>query len=180
MIDVMGSIDENRTDVDSASYTFRYSDLATENIYPSVAFNGAPPAPQTSPGTSPPPGAPGIVLEQDSSDAVNGSYTATVHANRTAGVLLKESFDPRWHVTVDGIAEKPIMIAPSFVGVEVPPGTHTIHFQYQPYPDYPTLVTAGLLTLALLFVLPRRKWLLSRLHPSRRRGKVEPATIDGG
>ncbi|MGO9876365.1 MAG: DUF6541 family protein [Acidimicrobiia bacterium] len=180
MIDVMGSIDENRTDVNSASYTFRYSELASDNIYPAVAFNGAPSAPQTSPGSTPPPGAPGTVLEQDSSNAVNGSFTATVHANRTAAVLLKESFDPRWHVTVDGITEKPVMIAPSFVGVEVPAGTHTIAFQYKPYPDYPILVTVGLVTLAALLIWPRRKYLSSRLHLSRSRGQSEPATpMDG-
>jgi Gpi18-like mannosyltransferase len=165
VIDVMGAIAENRTDVSSASYTFRYGELATENVYPSVAFNGGAAAPPTSPGSLPPPGSPGTVIKV-TNDAVNGAFSATVRANRAAAVLLKESFDPRWTVTVDGIAEKPVMIAPSLVGVEVPAGTHTVAFRYKPYPDYPILVTVGLLSLATLIIWPRRRYLQSRIRRS--------------
>ncbi len=167
VIDVIGAISENRTDVNSESYTFRYGPLATENIYPSVAFNGGRAAPPTSVGSSPPPGSPGAVLTQDSRDAVNGRFTATVRANRNAAVLLKESFDPRWTVTVDGVAQKPVMIAPSLVGVEVPAGTHTIVFQYKSYPDYPILLIVGLLTLVALTVWPRRRQLVARTRRFR-------------
>jgi len=168
VIDVIGAIAENRTDVNSASYNFRYDpNLAVDNIYPSVAFNGGRAAPATSPGTSPPAGSPGTVLKVEN-DAVNGAFTATVRTNRAAAVLLKESFDPRWTVTVDGIAQKPVMIAPSLVGVEVTAGTHTVAFRYKPYPDYPILVTVGLLSLVTLAVWPRRKHLVSRVRRPHR------------
>ena len=104
-----------------------------------------------------PPGSPGAVIEQ-SNDKENGSFTATVQANRTVGVVLKESFDPRFAVTVDGVPATPIMIAPSFVGVEVPAGRHVIHFQYKSYPNYPVLVTIGLLTLLGLLLVPLLVW----------------------
>jgi hypothetical protein len=167
MIDVGGSIVENRTDVNTASYAFRYSEQALQNLYPSVAFNGGKPAPATFAGSVPPAGAPGTVISSHE-DAVNGSFTATVHANRTSAVLLKESFDPRWTVTVDGVASKPVMIAPSLVGVEVPAGTHTIAFQYKSYPDYPILVIVGGLTFLVLLGWPyrRRLRLASRRQPS--------------
>ena len=101
-------------------------------------------------------------------DSVNGLFTAKVTTVRPAAVLLKESFDPRWSVTVDGVAQKPVMLAPSLVGVEVPAGIHTIAFQYKSYPHYPILVTIGLLTLAALFLWPRRGFLVSRLRRSSR------------
>jgi Gpi18-like mannosyltransferase len=166
VIDVIGAIAENRTDVNSASYNFRYdASLAPDNVYPSVAFNGGQAAPSTSPGASAPAGTPGTVINVVN-DAVDGAFTATVRTNRTAAVLLKESFDPRWTVTVDGVARKPVMIAPSLVGVEVPAGTHTVAFRYKPYPDYPILVTVGLLSLLALTIWPRWRYLVSRVRRS--------------
>jgi hypothetical protein len=47
------------------------------------------------------------------------------------------------------------MLAPSFVGVEVPPGQHSVEFRYEPYPDYWLLFLIGVLTLVALAVVPR-------------------------
>ena len=169
VIDVMGSVTANRTNLGSRTNTFRYSDLATRNVYPSVAFKGAPAAAPTVAGTILPLAAPGSVLAMHN-DAVNGVFTATVQANRPAGVLLKESFDPRWSVTVDGVAAKPVMIAPSFVGVEVPAGTHRIAFRYKAYSHYPLLVAIGVLTLLALALWPRRRDLARRRPFGREQG----------
>jgi len=168
--DVIGSITANRTNIGSASYNFRHSDLATRNTYPSVAFNGGEAAPQTYTDVSPPSGAPGAVLEQ-SNDSANCAFAGTVRADRPAAVVLKESFDPRWTVTVDGVAAKPVMLAPSFVGVEIPAGTHEIAFRYKEYPNYPLLVLIGALTAIALAVVPRRKWIAERLR--QRHGRPE-------
>ena len=73
-------------------------------------------------------------------------------------------------MTVDGVKAKPVMLAPSFVGVEIPAGTHTIAFHYQSYPSYPLLITIGAFTLIGLGAWPRRKAIIRRLP---RRG--EPA-----
>ena len=170
VVDVIGSITANRTNVGSSSYNFRQSDLALHNTYPSVAFNGAPAAPPTYTDVAPPTGAPGAVIEQ-SNDAANGKFEGTVRADRPAAVLLKESFDPRWTVTVDGVAAKPVMIAPSFVGVEIPAGTHKIAFRYRAYPNYPLLVTIGGVTLIALAAWPRRKVIAARV----RRARKQPA-----
>jgi hypothetical protein len=58
-------------------------------------------------------------------------------------------------VTVDGRPAKTQMIAPSFVGVAVPPGQHRIEFRYEPYPDYWLLFLLGILTLVGLALVPR-------------------------
>jgi hypothetical protein len=79
-----------------------------------------------------------------------------VVADRRAMVMLKASFDPRWQVTVDGIAESPQMIAPSFVGRTVAPGRHVVRFVYEPFPRYDLLLTFGALTLLGLALLPGR------------------------
>jgi uncharacterized membrane protein YfhO len=71
-------------------------------------------------------------------------------------VLLKATYDPRWTVTVDGQSAKPEMMAPSLVGVEVPPGNHVVRFKYVPYSHYPLLLAIGALTLLALVLIPRR------------------------
>jgi hypothetical protein len=86
-----------------------------------------------------------------------------VVANRPAAVLLKATYDPRWTVTVDGFPAKPVMMAPSFVGVDVPLGRHVVRFHYRPYGDYPILLALGGLTLLGLIVVPRRPEALLRL-----------------
>ena len=114
---------------------------------------------------TPPPGPPGIVVTQ-SNTLQDGVFDATVRARRRAVVLLKATYDPRWTVTVDGVRAKPEMMAPSLVGVEVPPGRHIVRFKYLPYSHYPVLLAIGALTLLALVLIPRhdaltktvRKW----------------------
>ena len=75
---------------------------------------------------------------------------------RAAVVLLKASYDPSWTATVDGRAVKPVMMAPSLVGVAVGPGRHVVRFRYAPYGAYLALFAIGILTLLALTILPRR------------------------
>jgi hypothetical protein len=69
--------------------------------------------------------------------------------------MLKATYDPRWHVTVDGKPAKTQMLAPSFVGVAVPAGQHRIAFRYVPYGYYWELLTLGALALIALALVPR-------------------------
>jgi uncharacterized membrane protein YfhO len=95
----------------------------------------------------------GTVVSEDV-DLRDGRATATVIADRTAMVMLKASFDPRWQVTVDGISVAPEMIAPSFVGRTVPAGRHVVRFEYEPFPRYDVLLALGALALVGLAVVP--------------------------
>lgn len=80
-------------------------------------------------------------------------------------ILLKSTFDPGWEVTVDGIRAHAQMVAPSYVGVAVPPGRHTVTFRYRSFAAYPLLFLLGAVTLAALWLGPR---LLGRLGSGSR------------
>jgi uncharacterized membrane protein YfhO len=65
---------------------------------------------------------------------------------------------------VDGAEVKTQMIAPDFVSVPVPAGTHDVTFTYEPYPYYLELLSLGLLTLVglqcgLRLLAGRSDWL---------------------
>ena len=92
--------------------------------------------------------------------------------DRPAVVLLKESFDPRWTVTVDGVSTKPVMMAPSYVGVQVAAGSHVVEFHYKSYPHYPLLAAFGIAILLALAVWPFR----NRIRGAFGRPAAAPAT----
>ena len=161
LVDRAAPITADRTNLLSSVQGFMGSELATEGIYPGVAFaRGAEPRP-TFPGSTPPPGAAGTVLAQ-AHKAQDGVFEATVEASRPSVVLLKASYDPRWTVTVDGLPDSATMMAPSLVGVEVPAGRHEVRFRYEPYGHYPLLLLIGALTLIAFAFVPRRIALLRR------------------
>jgi hypothetical protein len=145
------------------------SDLPGRGIHPTVAFEGQPPVPPTIvPGRSfeGPPGR----VDSQSALPVEGAFSGRVVANRTAVVLLKSTFDPRWEVVVDGIPSRPQMVAPSYVGVAVPPGPHSVVFSYRPVDAYPLLFLLGGVTLAALGLGPRLAKRRGRAWSGRRRG----------
>ena len=167
VVDRAPAIAENRANINETSSGFRASDQASRNVYPGVAFAGGSAPPPTYTGANPPSGPPGTVIRQ-SSVLQNGAFDATVQAKRRAVVLLKSSYDPRWTVKVDGVAQKPVMMAPSLVGVEVGPGRHTVEFRYRPYRHYTLLLSIGFLTLLGLALWPRRETVLGRVRSTRR------------
>jgi hypothetical protein len=151
------------------SGSFRSGELAT------VAFDGGTAATPTLPsGATPstPAGTSTDVLVQ----AQNGFFAGEVNASRTAAVVLKATFDPRWHVIVDGKAAIPYMVVPGFVAITVGPGQHTVVFQYVAYSHYALLLGIGGMTLIILALHPwlrrtrgRRVWapLVGRLKRTK-------------
>ena len=151
------TITADRTDLFQRTSFFMKSELLREGRYPTIAFAGQPAARPTLPPTPSAEGAPSdppgsISSEHDA--LADGSVTAEVVADRPAVVLLKVSFDPRWTVAVDGVAATTEMVAPSFIGVNVPAGTHSIAFRYQAFPDYALLLAIGALTFLGLWIVP--------------------------
>jgi hypothetical protein len=162
------SIRADRTDLFQRASSFMRSELLWSGRYPTIAFAGQPAArPTLSAGgtTSGPPGS----IRSAVDALADGSVTAEVVADRTAVVLLKVSFHPRWAVTVDGVPATTEMIAPSLIGATVPAGTHSIAFRYQPFPDYHLLLAIGSLTFAGLWIVPT----LAARNRSRRRPRRE-------
>ena len=150
VVDTIGPpLVENRAHMGADSLPFLKSPLASESLYPVVAFGGRPAASPTLTTRNRPSGSPGSVLTQRN-NLQEGEFSTTIRANRTAVVLLKVSYDPGWTVTVDGKPAKTEMIAPAYVGVRVSRGIHVVKFRYQAFQYYPELF--GLAGLALLIL----------------------------
>jgi hypothetical protein len=174
VVDRAAPVAANRTNLASTVVPFMHSELASRNVYPGVTFAGGTPPQPTFDGASPPAGTPGAVLTQTATPQ-DGAFEATVDAKRPAAVLLKATFDPRWTATVDGTPAKPVMMAPSLVGIDVPPGRHDIRFKYKPYPHYAILLAIGVLTLLALVLVPRREKIRERVAAIRKARSRRPA-----
>ncbi|HTW98525.1 MAG TPA: YfhO family protein [Acidimicrobiales bacterium] len=154
VVDTQGTITEDRLDVGVQSASFVSSKLAAEGRYPTVAYAGSPAAPPTLAAGATPSGPPGKVLGEPHLELADGFARAVVDANRRAVVLLKVSYDPGWHVEVDGHPAPTEMVAPALLGVTVGPGRHVVTFTYSGYGLYPLFFALSLLTLASMLLLP--------------------------
>src|SRR5262245_31320007 len=155
LVDVLPPITADRTDLGIQVADWLHSDLPGRHANPGIAFEGHPAPPATVTEDALPSAPAGEVLSQEV-DLGDGRATVTVDAERPSMVMLKTSFDPRWQVTVDGIARAPQMIAPSFVGREVSAGRHVVRFTYEPFPRYDVMMLIGLVTLVALALFDRR------------------------
>jgi hypothetical protein len=164
MVNRAGVITADRADLAAANRDFMAGSDALVGNYPAIDFDGD----GVPPGYAFGDGVPGEVLEQ-SQDAERGLFRATVRADRTATVLLAATFDPRWTATIDGRPASPIMMAPSLVGVDVPPGEHVVEFRYDPISTYPLLLTFGLVVLVGLWFTSRPDRIPQRVTEALRR-----------
>jgi hypothetical protein len=160
VVDRSAPISADRSTIRTASDVFRKSDLASRNVYPGIAFAGGSGAAPSFSGANPPEQPAGQISAQ-THELQRGVFNAAVDMNRPAVVLLKATYDPRLRATIDGKAAVPVMMAPSFIGVDVPAGAHSVSFGYVPYGGYPLLLFVGLLTFLTLLLVPRRAALLS-------------------
>src|SRR5436190_408365 len=142
-----------------------------QGLVPVVAFAGGTAASPTDPAGTPqatPAGS--FSVQYDLPD--DGLFGGEVIVNRPSVVMLKATYDPRWHVTVDDKPAKTQMIAPAYLGVAVGPGKHRIAFEYVPFAYYWVLLLLGGLTLLVLALLPR----YAARVAARRNAAVTPAT----
>lgn len=78
-------------------------------------------------------------------------------ASRECVLLFKMTFHPAWKAIVDEGAAKTMHVFPSYVGVPLSAGDHTIELRYDPGMTKPVLASAGLIVLAAGIVLTRRR-----------------------
>jgi hypothetical protein len=159
VVDTAGIVEANRADMATQMQPFLSSPAFRQGELATVAYDGGRAASPTLPiGATPatPAGSSSDVLVQPA----DGFFGGNVTANRTAAVVLKATFDPRWQVTVDGTEASPYMVVPGFVAVTIGPGQHSVVFRYVAYSDYQLLLALGALTLILLALAPwlRRRW----------------------
>jgi hypothetical protein len=176
VVDTAGVVEANRADMAAQIQPFLHSAAFHEGQLATVAFDGAVAATPTLPigstlNTSPGTSTDALIRAQD------GFFAGEVDATRTATVVLKATFDPRWRVIVDGKVASAYMVVPGFVGVTVGPGEHTVVFEYIAYSQYGVLLGIGALTLVALaigqwFWRRGRSRLLGRRSPARSEAAV--------
>ena len=97
-----------------------------------------------------------IVDEAVTPDTLGANVIAS-----TSGVLvMKMTYHPNWHVTVDGREQHTFMVSPSYIGIRIEPGRHHVEAQYRSSGMKKMLtVLSGLCLLATIVV-----W-VARLSP---------------
>jgi hypothetical protein len=158
VVDTSGIVEANRGDMAAQTQPFLRSAAFQQGELATIAFNGGVAAAPTLPVGATPNAAAGTSTDVVD-EAQDGFFAGTVTATRTAAVILKVTYDPLWHATVDGIPAAPYMVVPGFVGVTVGPGQHSVVFQYVPYSHYGALLGIGAVTLLILGLGP---WLWRR------------------
>jgi hypothetical protein len=166
VVDTTEPMAADRTNMAAVFVPYISSPAVAQFRHPLVAFNGGTTVAPSTSTSAPYTGPPGSVDWTDVS-LDDGRFTGQVQAARPAWVMLKESYYPRWTASVDGVAVKPQMLAPSFVGVPVPAGTHLVVFKYRSGSSYPALIVFGVLVLIGLVLTP----VLWRRYRRRTKGK---------
>ncbi len=91
-----------------------------------------------------------------------------------ATLVVKETYHPNWHATVDGRPVETFMVSPSFIGMTLPAGDHFVTVEYLSTPSKTPLLVFGLLVIAAVVLgrrdLPERlRRLRARFDALRRR-----------
>jgi len=91
-----------------------------------------------------------------------------------ATLVVKETYHPNWHATVDGRPVETFMVSPSFIGMTLPAGDHFVTVEYLSTPSKTPLLVFGLLVIAAVVLgrrdLPERlRRLRARFEALRRR-----------
>jgi hypothetical protein len=93
-----------------------------------------------------------------------GLIRLRVDSPSPALVVIKTTYHPNWHVTIDRKPAEVFMASPSFIGVRVPAGDHQVVAEYRSGVLKKSLLAVGILVLIISVVLRRRfVWLDARL-----------------
>ena len=109
---------------------------------------------------------PGCVQGGTIRDEVLGPDRVSVTTDCAAAstLVIKNTYHPDWRVTVDGRERQTYMVSPSYIGVDVPAGTHRVHAEYRSSPLRTALFAAGLAILAIVLIgrrfVPALRWVL--------------------
>ncbi len=80
----------------------------------------------------------------------------TVDCREAATLVIKVTYHPGWHVTIDGREQATFMVSPSYIGLEVPAGHHEIHAEYRSSRLKKFLLWFSALSLIATIALRRR------------------------
>jgi hypothetical protein len=178
VVDTTTAIATDRPGLSTALDGFLQSRMAAEGRYPLLDLDGrgAPP-PTLGPDADPTdPGQVEVIYELLRSGIVGGQ----VVLDRPAAVVLKMSYHPRWEATVDGSEVDTFVVAPGYLAVAVPAGTHAVELRYRAISGWETaawwaVAAAAILALALIDRSIRRR---TRQDPED--GGDQPPVSGGG
>ncbi len=149
VVDTIAPIEVDRTNLGIRMDSYLTSGLIGQAMHPTLGFGGRMAAEPTLGPDRLPAGSPGVVVEQAAGPA-EGLFAGTVEATRSAVVLLKASYDPRWIASVDGHPVPLQIVAPGFVGAPVSEGRHEVVFVYRSFPRYDVLLAIGVAWIVVL------------------------------
>ena len=87
-----------------------------------------------------------------------------------SAIVLKVTYHPNWHVTIDGRDAATYMVSPSYIGFDVPAGRHVITAEYRSTPLKSVLFWVGAVMLLGLVA-----WSLRWISAARRGGAARSA-----
>jgi hypothetical protein len=155
VVDTIGPLRVNSDDYSDQMSRFLRSRDIHSHLFPTLAFGHAPGASATLPGAVAP-GTPAGVVSNEVSRSELGVYDARIRANRTAAIVLKASFHPRWTASIDGRRVHPYLVAPGYVAATVRTGDHDVVFRYRSYTFFPFLLCLIVAGLSALWWVGRR------------------------
>jgi len=91
-------------------------------------------------------------------------------------LVIKTTYHPDWHVYVDGVEVPDFMVSPSYIGISLPAGKHTVDAIYRADPIKAPLVWVGIFGAAFLLLMRGRLDRFAEWISSRRRRASEAAT----
>jgi len=100
-------------------------------------------------------------------------YQVQFKADQNGYLILKTNYDPGWQTYLDDKKVSSVMLAPGFVGLKVPPGTHQAVFLYKaPVYRFPLLIF-GIFVLGLLFFYREEFLIDKRCNPFLKSLKIK-------
>lgn len=105
-------------------------------------------------------------------------FDLAVSCPTAATLVIKTTYHPNWTVRIDGRDAPTFMTSPSYIGVEVPAGAHTVVAEYRSQPlKAPLAIAGGLAALGVILRRRRLDELVARAgvpHVALRRASPRP------
>jgi hypothetical protein len=112
--------------------------------------------------------------EQFQADTIN----LAVECSADSTLVIKTTYHPDWQVYVDGVLVPDFMVSPSYIGISLPAGKHTVDAVYRAYPlKAPLLLIGTIAAVFLLIVRGRLDRFADRVGSVRRRRHVAPEEV---
>ena len=84
-------------------------------------------------------------------------YSASVQVREATMLVLKVTYHPNWHATIDGVPAPTVMLMPSYIGIKLAPGSHRVEVEYRSQTTRTLLIGFGLVLLGLTVFVSRRQ-----------------------